>query len=563
MRARTEKLVGRFDYIIVGGGSAGCVLAARLTENLDTTVLLLEAGPPDSGLMMKIPAGVYRVYHNPKWTWRFESEPQAELNHRRIPVPRGRTLGGSSSVNSLVYLRGHPADYDGWAAEGLTEWGYANCLPYFRKSETSDRGPSLHRGGNGPLHVQQGRLQSTIFDRFQEAAASAGHRIVDDLNGPDAVGFGRMDATKIGGRRCSAAVAYLHPAMSRANLTVRTNSLTHKVNVVSGQAVGVTYQRGGELVTVHADREVILCGGAIHSPQLLMLSGIGPAQDLRRHRIPVVADSPFVGRNLQDHLNLGLSFQCTENVSHAWMGTPAGKLRVGLQWLIDQSGPAASNIWEVGGFACVTPGARLPGVHYHLGPMKIDTRPDGRFSLSNGFSLHMSQTRQHSTGSVTLRSGSVQDAPVIDFNFLSDPRDLIALRNGVRITREIVNQPAMQRLGTQEDLPGAGLSSDQQIDDALRAHLATEFHPSCTCRMGTGEQAVVDPELRVIGVGGLRIVDASVMPNIVGANLNATVIMIAEKAADMIRGVRPLQPDPISPQSAVVLAELRGSTALE
>jgi choline dehydrogenase len=544
-----------FDYVIVGAGSAGCVLAARLTEDPAVRVLLLEAGGPDRSLMMQIPAGVYRVFHNPAFNWNYQSEPQEGLAGRRIPVPRGRTLGGSSSINSMVWLRGHPADYDAWAAQGLTDWSFAHCLPYFRRSETSDRGASDHRGGDGPVQVAMGTLDSPIFDAFQASAAAAGHRLVDDLNGPDAVGIGRLDSSKGGGRRCSTAVAYLRPALARSNLTLHTGALAQRVLVEGGRATGIDYVQAGQTRRALAMREVILCGGAINTPQLLMLSGIGPADELRQHGIRVVLDQPGIGANLQDHLDMGMSFRCTQPVSHAWMGSPFGKLRVGLEWLLRQTGPGASNIWEIGGFARAMADSALPTVHYHLAPMKIDARPDGSFGLSHGFTLHLSQLRQRSRGRIGLRSALAKDAPRIDFRFFSDPRDIVEMREGVKVTRDIVAQAPLARLGTAEVAPGPHLRSDAQIEEALRQGVKTEFHPSCTCRMGVDAGAVVDPELRLNGIAGLRVVDASVMPQMVGANLNATVIMIAEKAADMIRGRPALPPAalPRDPLAAEIL----------
>ncbi|MDR0808394.1 MAG: choline dehydrogenase [Gemmobacter sp.] len=549
-----------FDYVIVGAGSAGCVLAARLTEDPEIRVLLLEAGGPDRSLMMQIPAGVYKVYHNPAFNWNYESEPQAALAGRRIPVPRGRTLGGSSSINSMVWLRGHPADYDAWAEQGLVDWSFAHCLPYFRKSETSDRGASDYRGGDGPVQASRGRLASPIFDAFEASASAAGHRLIEDLNGPDAVGIGRLDCSKGGGRRCSAAVAYLHPALSRPNLTVLTRALAHRVLIEAGRAVGLRYGHAGQTHTTYARREVILSGGAINTPQLLMLSGIGPADDLRRHGIHVTLDQPGIGGNLQDHIDLGMSFRCTEPVSHAWMGSRTGKLRVGLEWLLRQTGPGASNIWEIGGFARAMPDSALPTVHYHLAPMKIDARPDGSFGLSHGFTLHLSQLRQRSRGRLSLRSAAPTDAPCIDFRFFSDPRDIVEMREGIKVTREIVGQTPLARLGTMEVVPGVQAKTDAEIEAALREGVRTEFHPSCTCRMGVDAAAVVDPELRLNGIDGLRAVDASVMPHVVGANLNATVIMIAEKAADMIRGRPALPPAAVTRQPAALLREILSPT---
>lgn len=530
-----------YDYVIIGGGSAGCVLAGRLSEDPDCSVLLLEAGPRDRGLMMQIPAGVYRVFHDRTINWNYESEPQAELNGRRIPVPRGKVLGGSSSINALVYLRGHPSDYDAWAKAGMKDWSFAHCLSYFRTSETSDRGASLYHGDAGPLHVSSGRLKSPIFDAFLSDVAAAGYAVYDDLNEPYAYGFGRMDATTVNGSRCSASVAYLRSARRRPNLTVVTGALVERILIDKARAHGVRYRAGGKTIQVSADREVLLSAGAINSPQILMLSGVGPVDELTRHGIPVLADSPEVGRNLKDHLSMGFSFRCAQPVSLSWIGTPLGKAVVGSRWLARKDGPAASNIWEIGGFAKARPDDELAAVHYHLGPMMI-VKNGRKFGLENGFMLHMAQLRQKSKGSLTLRSASPEAPPVIDFNFLSEPSDLVEMRESFKVSRELVGGKRIAAFGVSEVLPGPAIRTDAEIDAFLRQNMATEFHPSCTCRMGIDERSVVDAELKVRGIDGLRVVDASIMPDIVGANLNATVIMIAEKAADMIRGRAPLAP---------------------
>ena len=528
-----RRLEAGYDYIIIGGGSAGCVLAGRLSENPDCTVLLLEAGPRDGGLMMRMPAGVYSVYKDRRINWNYESTPQAELAGRHIPVPRGRVLGGSSSINALVYLRGHRDDYDGWARAGLSDWSFDRCLPYFRRSETSDRGENHYRGGSGPLSVTTGKTRSPIFDAFFGAAERAGHRLSNDLNGADPVGFGRMDATIAQGRRCSAAVAYLHPVAHRRNLTVATGAVVDRIVIEAGSATGVAVTQAGLRQILRAEREVILSAGAINSPQLLMLSGVGPADELGALGIAVQADSPEVGRNLQDHLNLGLSFRCAKPVSLAWIGSPLGKATVGSRWLLRKDGPAASNIWEVGGFARTDPADALPSMHYHLGAMMIEPRGDG-FRLAHGFMLHMAQLRQKSRGRVTLRSADPCVPPLIDFGFFSEPADLAELRAGLKLTRDLVQQPELRALGATEAFPGDAVRSDAEIDAMLRQNINTEFHPSCTCRMGIDQGSVVDPLLSVRGVDRLRVIDASVMPNIVGANLNATVIMIAEKASEYL-----------------------------
>lgn len=530
-----------FDFIIVGGGSAGCVLANRLSADPQARVLLLEAGPRDGGLMMRMPAGVYRQYLDPRTNWSYESAPQTGMDDRRIPVPRGRVLGGSSSINSMVYLRGHPLDFDRWAATGLPHWDYAHCLPYFKRAETSDRGGSFYRGDSGPLSTERGRLQSPIFDAFLDSAGEAGHVISDDLNGAQPEGFARLDSTKRRGERCSAAVAYLHPAMNRPNLTVLTGALVHRLLIEGGRAVGVRYERGGEAVEVTAAREVILSGGAINSPQLLMLSGIGPADELARHDIPVRLDLPGVGANLQDHMDVGLKFGLAKPVSIEWLDNPLAKLYVGARWLLDRSGPAASNIYEIGGFARSRPDLPHANLQFHLGPVSIE-QVGTKLKLARGFMLHISQLRQESRGRIQLASADPHDKPVIAFNFLATDSDRQEFRDGIALVREILNGSALRSLQPTPILPGPDVRSDADIDAFIRAKAETEYHPSCTCKMGVDGMAVVDPELRVRGIEGLRVVDASVMPSVTSANLNAPTIMIAEKAADMITGAPPLAP---------------------
>lgn len=539
-----------FDYVIVGGGSAGCVLANRLSADPGLRVLLLEAGPRDGGLMMTMPAGVYRQYLDPRTNWNYESMPEPRMNERRIPVPRGRVLGGSSSINSMVYLRGHPKDFDRWATDGLPEWDYAHCLSYFRRAETSDRGASFYRGGSGPLSTERGRLQSPIFDAFLAAAAEAGHLISDDLNGAQPEGFARLDSTKRRGRRCSAAVAYLHPAMERSNLTVLTGALAHKILTESRKAFGVRYELGGEIHIARAECEVILCGGAINSPHLLMLSGIGLRAELARFEIPLVGDLPGVGANLQDHMDVALKFGIRKRVSIDWLGSPIGKAYAGARWLIDRSGPAASNIYEVGGFARSNADVPHANLQFHLAPVMIDQK-DGGIRLARGFMLHLSQLRQESRGHVSLASADPRAKATISFNFLATERDRQEFRDGLAIVRDIVGRPVMAALGPRPVLPGLEVCGDSEIDAFIRAQAETEFHPSCTCRMGLDEMTVVDSQLRVHGTEALRVVDASVMPTVTSANLNAPTIMIAEKAADMILGSPPLGPAILPVGSAV------------
>ena len=535
-----------YDYVIVGAGSAGCVLANRLSAQPECRVLLLEAGPRRAGLYAAIPAGVYRVYTDPRINWGYRSEPEAGLDGRRIPVPRGRVLGGSSTINSMVYLRGQPADYDAWEASGAAGWRYVDCLPYFRRSETSDRGPNLYRGGSGPLSVETGTLESPIFDAFLSSAEDAGYPLSADLNGAAHDGFGRLQSTRRRGRRCSTAVAYLHPAMGRRNLTVRTGALATRVILEGGRATGVSFRCGSLSEDVLATREVILCGGAINSPQLLMLSGVGAADHLRACGVEVVHDLPGVGANLQEHLDVMLRLRTTRPVSIAWLRHPWQRWKAGLQWLLTRDGIAASSIYEVGGFYRSDESVPRSNLQVHVAPVDFE-ETSGAFVLTEGYSVHISQLRPRSRGEVRLRSSDPSAPPAISFRLLSDEGERRELRDGIRRVRDIVRRGELGRLTASELAPGAAWESDDALDRFVRESAETEYHPSCTCRMGRDEMAVVDPALRVRGLSALRVVDASVMPNVVSANLNGPTVMIAEKAADMILGHAPLAPAELGP----------------
>ena len=531
-----------YDYVIAGAGSAGCVLANRLTEDPEVRVLILEAGPRDLNPYIHMPAGVYKVWKDTRINWNYASAPQTELAGRAIPVPRGRVLGGSSSINSMVYLRGHPLDYDAWAQDfGLPDWDYAHLLPYFRKSERSERGADPWHGDSGPLGVSIGRTANVLYDAFVGAGPQSGFGGSADLNGFNPEGLARLDSTKWNGRRCSAAVAYLHPAARRPNLTIETGAVVQRVDIAGNRASGLTYVRGGQTVSVHATREVLLCGGAINSPQMLMLSGIGPEAELRAQGITLRHHLAGVGQNLQDHVDLMMQWHCTKPVTLARLANPLAKLAAGAEWLLTRKGPVASNIWEAGGLIRTDAAVRSPNIQFHFGPVAVDYIGD-RIQLKQGFQLHVSQLRQSSRGRLRLVSANPGTAPRIEFDFLSTDHDRREMVEGVRAARHIVDQPAFAAFRGAAIYPDAKVRSDAEILDFVRTTSATEVHPSCTCRMGHDAMAVTGPDLKVHGIENLRVVDASVMPAVIGANLNATVMMIAEKAADMILGRAALAP---------------------
>ncbi|MBA1204380.1 choline dehydrogenase [Pseudomonas capeferrum] len=531
-----------YDYIIIGAGSAGCVLANRLSESPDISVLVLEAGPMDRNFFIQVPAGVHRIYNNPGLNWNYVSEPAKGMNDRCIPIPRGRVVGGSSTINAMVYMRGHPLDFDGWARDfDLPSWDYAHCLPYFRKAERSDRGENLWRGGSGPLGVSRGTSDNPLYDVFVEAGKGSGVGISDDLNGYQAEGLARFDATKWEGRRCSAADAYLHPALSRSNLHLEAQAHVQRIELCDSRAVGVTFRKGGKVRHAVCTKEVILSGGAINSPQILLLSGIGPADELRRLGITPQVDLPGVGANLQDHADIALQWACTQPVTLDRIGSPLRMAAAGAEWLLHKRGPAASNFWEAGGL--VRSNAEVPYGNFELQfiPVAIDYE-ESRTVLKQGFQIHISQARPQSRGSIRLRSADPMAPPRIDINLLDTSADSREMVEGIRLTREIVSQPVFDGYRGAEISASAACRDDTALLRFVRENAITDYHPACTCRMGNDGQAVVGADLKVHGVQGLRVVDASVMPRITGVNLNAPTIMIAEKAADLILGRTPLAP---------------------
>ena len=532
-----------YDFIIVGAGSAGCVLADRLTADGQNRVLVLEYGGSDRSVFIQMPSALSIPMNTRKYNWQYESEPEPHLNGRRMHAPRGKGLGGSSSINGLVYVRGNPLDFELWKDQGAQGWGYANVLPYFKRAERRDEGGDSYRGGDGPLDTRYGPMRNPLYQAWIDAAAQAGYPITSDINGEQQEGFGRMDMTVRDGARCSAAKAYLRPAMKRPNLTVVTHAMAEQIVMEGRKAVGIRYQRAGQAHVAYASREVILSGGPINSPQLLMLSGIGPAAELRRHGIEIVADRPGVGANLQDHLEFYFQVACKRPVSlYPYMNWFAKGL-IGAQWLLTRKGLGATNHFESCGFIRSRAGIKYPDIQYHFFPLAV--RYDGKSMVEgHGFQAHVSPMRSKSRGSITLRSEDAKDKPVIRFNYMSHPDDWAEMRAGVRLTREIFAQSAFDPFRGEEIAPGTDVVSDEEIDAFIRDKIESGYHPCGTCKIGDAADpmAVVDNELRVIGVDGLRVVDSSVMPSITTGNLNAPTIMIGEKGADHILGKPLLAP---------------------
>jgi choline dehydrogenase len=532
-----------FDYVIVGAGSAGCVLADRLTEDAAHSVLLLEYGGSDRSLYIQMPAALSIPMNMQKYNWGYHTEPEPQLGGRRVHTPRGKVLGGSSSINGMVFVRGNAQDFELWQEEGAAGWGYRHVLPYFRRAETRADGADEYRGAAGKVGVRYGTLQNPLHRAWLEAAAQAGYPSTTDINGYQQEGMGRLDMSVAHGERCSAARAYLHPAMGRQNLSVRTQALATRILFEERRATAICYRRGGQELIARARREVLLCCGPINSPQLLKLSGVGPAAELRAQGIFVVQDLPGVGENLQDHLEFYFQVASKEPVTLYSSMNPFSKALIGARWLLFKNGVGASNQFETGGFIRSSAGVRYPDIQYHFLPAAVSY--DGSSLVKeHGFQAHVGPMRSMSRGWVRLNSAQPTDPPRILFNYMAHEEDWVQMRACVRLTREIFAQPAFDRYRGREIQPGAAVQSDAEIDAFIRERVQTAYHPSCTCKMGRSEDplAVVDSQARVMGLVALRVVDSSIMPSVTNGNLNAPTIMLAEKASDHIRGRTLLPP---------------------
>ncbi|WP_105169919.1 choline dehydrogenase [Pseudoalteromonas sp. T1lg23B] len=530
----------KYDYIIVGAGSAGCVLANRLTENGQHKVLLLETGGSDKSIFIQMPTALSIPMNTDKYAWQFHTQPEPYLDNRTMHCPRGKVLGGSSSINGMVYVRGHAKDFDEWQQHGAQGWDYQSCLPYFKKAESWYLGENAHRGSEGPLGVNNGNeMANPLYRAFIEAGEQAGYAKTNDYNAAQQEGFGPMHMTVKNGRRCSASRAYLDPIKRRSNLTIVTGAQAQRVLLNNKQAQGVEFKIKGKVQKAYARREVILSAGPIGSPHLLQLSGIGDSKVLEQAGVEVQHHLPGVGQNLQDHLEFYFQYKCKQPITLNGKLGLISKGLIGARWLLTKDGLGATNHFESCAFIRSKPGVEWPDIQYHFLPAAI--RYDGKSAFDgHGFQVHVGHNKPKSRGSVTIASNNPDEPPQILFNYLQAQEDIEGFRACVRLTREIIEQSAFDEFRDGEIQPGKEIQTDEQIDAFVRQAVESAYHPSCSCKMGEDEMAVVDSQTKVHGINSLRVVDSSIFPTIPNGNLNAPTIMVAEKAADHILGKTPL-----------------------